>query len=194
MTPRTTASHERARTPTPEQAFTQTTPDDGRRFGFEEVLARAGISEKLTRQCEARGLIHGIEHADAAGRRYTHEHIRVLRFARRAYAMGFGLNDVARLLALWHNAHRTSCEVKHIALTRTEELESRIDELQAMKHVLERLANLCLGDHQPDCPILDELLELKGFARPSPASRPPRLPADAHGTLPASRRRCAGRG
>lgn len=149
----THAPHERSRTPAPHAAFTP--PDDGRRFGFEEVLARAGVSEKLTRECEARGLILALEQGTAtglAGRRYTHEHIRVLRFARRAYAMGFGMNDVARLLALRQDAHRTRCEVKHI------------EELQAMKQVLERLADLCLGDHQPACPILDELLALHGFA------------------------------
>jgi len=153
MNPRARAPHERSRRPAPHAAFTPTPQDDGRRFGFEEVLACAGISEKLARECEARGLIQGLEQGtDAVGHRYTHEHIRVLRFARRAYAMGFGMTDVARLLALRQDAHRARCEVK------------RSEELQAMKQVLERLAGLCLGDHQPACPILDELLALHGFA------------------------------
>jgi MerR family copper efflux transcriptional regulator len=33
-----------------------------------------------------------------------------------------------------------------------------------MKRILERLANLCLADHQTTCPILEELMALKGFA------------------------------
>ena len=129
------------------------------RFGMEEAIARAGISERLLRQCEARGLVHG-----AFGSGYSHEHIGVLRFVRRAHALGFGMGDIARLLALRQDEHRMSAEVKSVALTRAEELESRIEELQATKRVLERLTGLCLGDHQPACPILDELLELRGFA------------------------------
>ncbi|HEX7865598.1 MAG TPA: MerR family DNA-binding protein [Variovorax sp.] len=172
MNPRTYALHEHPGTP--DAATTKSNaPADDRRLGMEEAMARAGVSERLLRQCEAHGLLQG-----AYGHRYTHEHVGVLRFVRRAHAMGFGMNDIVRLLALRHNANRSSAEVKYIALNRTEELESRIEELQAMKRVLERLAGLCLGDHQPACPILDELLELKGFSsqweheagRPLPAA------------------------
>ncbi len=140
---------------------TTTAPDDGRRFAIEEVLARAGISQRLALECESCGLI---EHASSCKRGYTHEHVSVLRFPRRAYALGFGMNDIARLLALRQDAHHKSCEVKYVALSRSEELESRIEELQPTKQVLERLASFCLRDQQPDCPIPDKLLELKGFA------------------------------
>ena len=39
-----------------------------------------------------------------------------------------------------------------MALAQTEELESPIEELQTMKRILERLANLCLADHQTTRP------------------------------------------
>ena len=81
--------------------------------------------------------------------------------------MDFGMNEVARLLALWQNEHRMSSEVKTLALAQAEELESRIEELQAAKRILKSLANLYLGDHQPTCPIPDALLEFKGFASQS---------------------------
>lgn len=154
--------------------------DDGQRWALDELMARAGVSQRLVRECEARGLVQ------RAGPRYTQEHVRVLRFVRRAHALGFGMNDVARLLALRQDEHRMSAEVKHIALTRTEELESRIEELQATKQVLERLASLCLGNHQPACPILDELLELRGFASRWPGDAPWLMP-----TASASGSRCA---
>ncbi|RSZ33213.1 MULTISPECIES: MerR family DNA-binding protein [unclassified Variovorax] len=161
MNPRTNSPH--GCCSTPEAATTKSNaPAVGRRLGMEEAMARAGVSERLLRQCEAHGLLQG-----AYGHRYTHEHVSVLRFARRAYALGFGMSDITRLLALRQNEHRRSAEVKRIALSRSEELESRIEELQATKRVLERLAGLCLGDHQPACPILDELLELKGFCAPA---------------------------
>ncbi|WP_432725960.1 MerR family DNA-binding protein [Variovorax sp. W6] len=166
---------------TPEPATTTT--QAGRRFGMEEAIARAGVSERLLRQCEARGLLQG-----TLGLGYTHEHVGVLRFVRRAHALGFGMGDIARLLALRQDEHRMSAEVKHIALARTEELESHIEELLATKRVLERLAGLCLGDHQPACPILDELLELRGFSSQPPAPvAPPTASASDCRCAPASR-------
>jgi MerR family copper efflux transcriptional regulator len=166
------------------------TPEADRQFDTEAVLARAGVSEQLLRQCEARGLIEGADCADPSGPRYTPAHISVLRFARRALALGFGMNEIATLLALWRNEHRTSAEVKQVALSQTEALASRIEELQVTKRMLERLASLCVGDHQPACPILDELLELKGFAsQPHGEAKPPRVTASAAGCrcAPASR-------
>lgn len=133
-------------------------------IGLEEVMARAGVSRRLVRQCEALGLLSPDAHTEGQGPRYTHDDIGVLRFVRRAHALGFGMSDVARLLALWRKQHRACADVKHIALSRAEELDAQIESLQAAKRLLERLADLCLGDHQPDCPILDELLALKGFA------------------------------
>ncbi|MDQ0068588.1 DNA-binding transcriptional MerR regulator [Variovorax boronicumulans] len=167
------------------------TPEADRHFDIEAALAHAGVSERLLHQCEARGLIDGAAHTGATTLRYTSEHISVLRFARRALALGFGMNEIAALLALWRNEHRTSAEVKHVALSQAAALASRIEELQATKRVLERLANLCRGDHQPACPILDELLELKGFASQwhGEAKKPPRVTASAAGCrcAPASR-------
>ena len=168
------------------------TPEADRPFDTEAALARAGVSERLLRQCEVRGLIAGAHHPDANIPRYTSDHISVLRFARRALALGFDMDEIATLLALWRNTYRTSAEVKQLALGRAEALASRIEELQAMKRVLERLANLCAGDHQPACPILDELLELKGFASAPQwhgEAKPPRATASAAGCrcAPASR-------
>jgi len=141
--------------------------DNEQGFGMEEVIARAGVSERLVRHCKMRGLIPGAGRADASGLDYTHEDDCALHFARRAHVMDFGMNEVARLLALWQNEHRMSSEVKTLALAQAEELESRIEELQAAKRILKSLANLYLGDHQPTCPIPDALMELKGFASQS---------------------------
>ncbi len=138
-----------------------TTAGNEQGLGIEEVTARAGVSERLVRHCEARGLIPGAEAADASWRRYTHEDVCVLHFARRAHVLGFGMNEVARLLSLWQDMHRVSSEVKSITLAQPKELESRIDELKAMECVLERLANLFSVEHQPACPIMEALIELR---------------------------------
>lgn len=130
-------------------------------LGIEEVTARAGVSQRLVRHCEARGLIPRAEKVAAAGRRYTHEDVCVLRFTRRTHVLGFGMHEVARLLSLWQDMHCVSSEANNVTLAQPKELESRLDELQALKCVLERLANVFLVEHQPTCPILEELMELR---------------------------------
>lgn len=155
MNHRTPAPHESSIKPRPAIA--------GNEQGLEidEVTARAGVSERLVRHCEARGLIPGAGEADASWRRYTHEDVCVLRFARRAHVLGFGMNETARLISLWQDMHRVSSEVKSIASAQPKEQESRIDGLQAMERVLERLANLFSVEHQPACPILEDLMGLR---------------------------------
>lgn len=137
------------------------TSGDDQGFGIEEVTARAGVSERLVRHCEARGLIPGAEKADTSRNCYTHEDVSILRFARRGHVLGFGMNEVAKLLSVWQDMHYVNSEAKSIALAQPKHLESRIDELRAMESVLERLANLISVEHQPTCPILEELMELK---------------------------------
>jgi MerR family copper efflux transcriptional regulator len=61
------------------------------------------------------------------------------------------------LLGLWRNRRRASADVKRIALAHADDLQRRIDEMQAMQRTLQHLAHCCHGDDRPQCPILDDL-------------------------------------
>jgi len=65
------------------------------------VSARADVSQRLVRHCEARGLLAGAARASTSRCRYTHDDIAVLRFVRRTHVLGFGMNETAQLLSLW---------------------------------------------------------------------------------------------
>jgi hypothetical protein len=119
----------------------------------DQLAARSGASHRLVRDCEALGLLD--DAACAVG---------LLRFVRRAHALGFETPEVMELLALWRDERRASFDVKRVALARAQALGERIEELTLMKRLLERLAHGCAGDQRPACTILDELAELKGFA------------------------------
>lgn len=129
-----------------------------------EVVARSGASTQLLRECESLGLLGDMAHADAGSRQYGARDVSTLRFVRRAQALGFESSEVVELLALWRNGGRTSFDVKRVALARAGDLAQQIEELERMKGLLERLANCCEGSDSPDCPILDELADLNGFA------------------------------
>jgi hypothetical protein len=47
--------------------------------------------------------------------------------------------------------------VRRLALAHIDELDRKIEELEAMKRTLATLASSCHGDARSDCPILDDL-------------------------------------
>jgi MerR family copper efflux transcriptional regulator len=60
-------------------------------------------------------------------------------------------------VGLWQDRARPSREVKALAQAHIRELESKAQELLAMKATLEQLVLCCHGDDLPDCPILETL-------------------------------------
>ena len=128
-------------------------------FNIGEAAARSGVSAKMVRHYESLGLVPGVARTDAGYRQYTESNVHTLRFIRRARDLGFSMAEIAELLKLWQNKQRASADVKRIALSHAQDLHRRIEEMEAMKRTLERLADCCHGDHRPDCPILDGLAE-----------------------------------
>jgi Cu(I)-responsive transcriptional regulator len=94
----------------------------------------------------------------AGYRVYTMTDVQLLRFIRRARDLGFSVEKIEDLLALWQDRSRQSADVKQIALEQIAGLEVRIREMQAMMDTLRHLADACCGDHRPDCPILADLV------------------------------------
>ena len=128
-------------------------------FNIGEASVRSGVSAKMVRHYESLGLVPKVNRTDAGYRQYTANDVHTLRFIRRARDLGFSMAEIAELLKLWQNKRRASADVKRIALAHADDLRRRIEEMEAMKRTLERLADCCHGDHRPDCPILDELAE-----------------------------------
>ena len=122
------------------------------------AAARAsGVSAKMIRHYESVGLLPQARRSDAGYRQYGERDIHTLRFIRRARDLGFPIRDIAALLDLWHNQQRPSREVKALALTHIQQLQQKIDALQAMRQTLGQLVQCCHGDDRPDCPILQDL-------------------------------------
>ncbi|NLY59193.1 MAG: MerR family DNA-binding protein, partial [Gammaproteobacteria bacterium] len=82
-----------------------------------------------------------------------------LRFIQRARSLGFSIEQIGQLLALWQDRERSSAVVKQLARQHLLELEEKIAGLQAMHDSLSELASCCLGDERPDCPILERLAD-----------------------------------
>jgi Cu(I)-responsive transcriptional regulator len=134
-----------------------------------EAARASGMSAKMIRYYESIGVIGPADRSNAGYRVYEPRDVHLLRFIKRARSLGFPVERVNQLVALWQDHGRASAEVKHIALTQIGELERRIAELETMKRTLAHLAAHCHGDQRPECPILDDLAAAAG--KPAPARR-----------------------
>lgn len=118
-------------------------------------LRASGVSAKMIRYYESVGLL------PPATRRTNgycaEQDVAGLQFVRRTRDLGFSLEEVSALLALWSDKKRPSREGKKLAETHIADLERRIREMRAVTKTLRRLAQHCHGDGRSDCPILDDL-------------------------------------
>ncbi|MBP8171030.1 MAG: Cu(I)-responsive transcriptional regulator [Pseudomonas sp.] len=117
----------------------------------------SGLSAKMIRYYETIGLLHPASRSDNGYRHYSAQELHQLAFIKRARDLGFTLEEVGKLLALWQDRQRASAEVKALALSHIAELNRKIGELSSLRDTLSELASSCHGDQRPDCPILKEL-------------------------------------
>lgn len=127
-----------------------------------EASAASGISERMIRHYEKIGLMPPAARRDSGYRDYDERDVHTLRFIGRARDLGFSIEEIGKLLELWHDRDRASADVKALALSRVAELRRKEQTLQDMRRSLEQLAASCHGDERPDCPILGGLEQRPG--------------------------------
>jgi Cu(I)-responsive transcriptional regulator len=122
-----------------------------------QASAASGVSQRMIRHYEKIGLMPTAARRDSGYRDYDQRDVHTLQFIGRARDLGFPIEEIRQLLALWHDRSRASADVKALALARAAELKRKAGELEAMRRSLEHLAERCHGDERPDCPILGGL-------------------------------------
>ena len=149
-----------------------------------EAAKASGVSAKMIRHYESVGLFPEAARTEAGYRQYGDKDINTLRFIRHSRDLGFSIEQIRELLGLWQDRRRPSRQVKALAQAHIQELDAKLQELQAMKATLAHLVHCCHGDDRPDCPIIDTLAadepapEVNGHAahRALQPTRAPRRP------------------
>ncbi|BBE33631.1 Cu(I)-responsive transcriptional regulator [Sphingosinicella microcystinivorans] len=121
------------------------------------VSKKSGVSQRMIRHYEGISLIPVPPRRDSGYRDYGEDDVHRLRFIANARDLGFGIEEIRTLLALWSDRERSSADVKRLALQQAEALGEKMKAIEAMRSTLIHLAKGCHGDSRPDCPIIDAL-------------------------------------
>jgi MerR family copper efflux transcriptional regulator len=114
----------------------------------------SGVSTKMIRYYERIGLVRLADRTDGNYRSFGLREIHELTFIRRARDLGFSVEEIARLLALWRERDRPADEVRFEADQHLADLEARIAGLQALAEVLRDLSSIGADGERPEAPIL----------------------------------------
>lgn len=94
-------------------------------------------------------------------RSYRDEHIRRLRFVRRARELGFGIDAIRALLALAEGDNPSCQEVRDIAAAHLADVRTKLDDLAKLEDVLAKTVTQCdiecCASPAPLCPVLEIL-------------------------------------
>ncbi|OHT18844.1 MerR family transcriptional regulator [Edaphosphingomonas haloaromaticamans] len=120
-----------------------------------EASIASGISVRMIRYYERTGLIPSPARARANYRDYGDGDINRLRFIRRARRLGFTIEKIGGLLALWSDDRRSDGRVATRPLDHIEALERKQRQLRTLIAALEALARGCDAGDRPTAPVVE---------------------------------------
>ena len=124
-------------------------------MNIKSASEKTGLPTKTIRYYDDIGLIPA-ERRENGYRDYDATALQKLEFVKRLRHTGFSIDECRRLLTLWGDANRASADVKALAEKRLHEIDQRLADLSQLRDNLRELVDLCPGDGEPDCPILDD--------------------------------------
>jgi MerR family mercuric resistance operon transcriptional regulator len=132
--------------------------DDPMRIG--QVARAAGVGIETLRYYERRRLVRAPRRDVNGYRAYDAESVRLVRFIKRAQALGFSLREVQALLRLRETAGIPCAKVRARAEEKAAEIRAKEHRLAAIRRALEKLVATCRTEgSERECPILDALDE-----------------------------------
>jgi MerR family mercuric resistance operon transcriptional regulator len=126
---------------------------DDSRLTIAGAARASGVGVETVRYYERRGLVSQPKRGTGSYRHYQPDHVRRIRFIKRAQDLGFTLQEIASLLKLEDGTDRRS--IRRIANARLEETRRRIADLKRIEGALGHLLHDCEAHARaPRCPII----------------------------------------
>lgn len=125
-----------------------------------EAARRAGISPKAVRLYETRGILPPAERTEAGYRTYTQHDVEILRFVRRARALGLRLDEIRRIVDLERHGAQPCATVMELLEGHLREIDRTITDLRALRKDLVRTLEAAKssarrGEDVVVCPIIE---------------------------------------
>ena len=142
---------------------------------------------QTVRYYDRRGLVLPRGRSGGGYRLYAMDAVRVVRFIKRAQALGFSLDEVAELLELRRDARGSVRNVRALASAKVADINARLQGLISMRDTLSRLVADCQCDAHAspeDCVILNALDDAPPL--PTAVERPVSQFPDSDTTLAAT--------
>jgi MerR family mercuric resistance operon transcriptional regulator len=118
----------------------------------------AGVNVETVRFYQRSGLIDEPARPYSGYRTYGAEDVRRIRFIKRAQLLGFTLDEIASLLKL--EGSRTCASTRELAAKKLAMVESKLNDLLAMKMALASMVARCDSEERSaGCPIIQALLD-----------------------------------
>jgi DNA-binding transcriptional MerR regulator len=138
-----------------------------------DLAAAAGVSVDALRYYERRGLIRPTSRRASGYREYPPDAVGLVRFIKRAQALGFTLAEVDELVRIRGASRRTDAalEAREVAMAKIRDIDERLRQLGALRSALAELVTACertcgpIGPAPDDgarCPIIDALDDASG--------------------------------
>lgn len=108
---------------------------------------------------EERGLLPEASRSEGNQRRYTEQHLMMLRFIRHARELGFDLAAIEQLQTLCSCCVDDHLEADRIAKQHLVDVQHKIRQLQAMETELARMIESCNYDDEHQCKVLEVLAD-----------------------------------
>ncbi|MCX4026161.1 Cu(I)-responsive transcriptional regulator [Spartinivicinus marinus] len=128
-------------------------------MNISEAAKASGLTAKTIRYYESIGLIKPARRLNNGYRSYSEEDIGSLKLIHQLRGFGFSLSECEDLLSLYKKPDRQSRDVKAKVAVRLEQVRTKINELEQLADSLEQMLDSCAGDDQPECGIIDRLVE-----------------------------------
>ena len=125
-------------------------------IGIGKVSKLTGCKIETIRYYERIGIVEDPGRNQGGHRVYGNEHVKKIRFIKRARELGFSLDDIRGLLALSMDTVEGCSSAQLITEQHLKQITDKLVDLHRLEKVLINLTSLC-SKQQKSCPILDAL-------------------------------------
>jgi MerR family mercuric resistance operon transcriptional regulator len=126
-----------------------------------QLSGATGVNIETIRYYERINLLAAPPRTRGGHRSYRNEHIKRLKFVRRAREFGFGIDAIRALLALAEGDNPSCQEVRNIAAMHLADVRTKLADLLKLEGILSKTVTQCdiecSASPAPLCPVLEIL-------------------------------------